>query len=804
MPGPKLTVLLLCSLVSQYLQAQFTVGVTVLDSLHHPIEFVTVSLFKDTALVKTALSDKQGRVQFSHTMAGSYRISSSHINYLPQDTLLTVSKHVELKFVLAAQDKSLTAVAVTARKPLIERKTDRFVVNVAKRIAGAANAWDVLGKSPMISVKEPSTIALAGSGVMVQLNGRILKMPAEAQAAYLKGISAESVDKIEILTTPSSEYDADTRGGIINIILKKPVSDGWLGGVQLSTTQLTYNNQSFSANAEYQQKKLTLYGFVNASNAHFLSWQKLYNDYSFERPNPTVSNQEIHVDREAKEKALSGNLGMDYAFNRNSQLGFVVDYSVRDMDRTTIAPTWFLSPASGAIDSINRSTGGNSELAKYVNADLLYKIRLDSTGQSLKFQTSGYRFKEHRDGQLNTLFKQAEGTGELFRSRFRNMLPLSIWNYTANVDYIYPWQRGRFQLDMGLKYGSTRNSGDISFDNWNGSGYEPDIQESQAFLYREHIYAAYGSFVHKVSGRLHYKLGLRLEQTRTLNRNDAASTENRYTNLFPNAFVFYSLHADHQLSYAFTSQLQRPSFFDVNPFKIYSTDRLYLTGDPFLQPSRRYRNEITYTLQNRHIFQLIYSDTRNRISTQTIVDPEGKLHVQKGNFSNSRVVSFVSSLNPEFFPCLTTSFDLYAGLVQYKGSVAGFPINQQTAYVTASMNTAATIKPLWSLVAGVDVFEVAPFYSDNTYVKNQVIVNGFLSKRLGQSWRFTFAVNDVFHTAFDRTSTLFEQTELRERYYHETSRGVRFSIAYNFQHKVKNSNINEKASNSEEKRRVGK
>lgn len=103
-----------------------------------------------------------------------------------------------------------------------------------------------------------------------------------------------------------------------------------------------------------------------------------------------------------------------------------------------------------------------------------------------------------------------------------------------------------------------------------------------------------------------------------------------------------------------------------------------------------------------------------------------------------------------------------------------------------------------------DIAEVAPFCSDNTYVKNQVVVNGFLSKRLGKSWRCTFAVNDIFHSAFDRTVTLFEQTQLRERYYHEASSGVRLSIAYNFQHKERNNTANDKAGNSEEKKRVGK
>ncbi|MDF2192590.1 outer membrane beta-barrel protein [Paraflavitalea sp. CAU 1676] len=784
--------------------AQFTLSGHVVDSAQHPIEFVTISLIKDTTVVQTALSDHGGKYQFTMIPAATYKLVFSHLNYFSSDTVLRITENSQVNQVLTINANHLTQVQVTGRKQLIERKADRFIVNVAQRIAGASNAWEVLGKSPLITVKEPGLILLSGGGGTLQLNGRNLRMPPDALAAYLKGIPAGSVDKIEILTTPSSEFDADTKGGIINIILKKPVTDGWLGGVQFSTTQLTYNNQSLTASAEYQKKKLTVYGFTNVTNSHFLSWQKIHSDYSFKQPNPNVSNQQVNVDRDSKEKGVTGNLGMDYKFNRHHQLGFVVDYSLRDMDRDNIAPTRFLSPAMNTTDSIHVSRGGNTELAKYVNADLLYKIRLDSAGQSLKLQTSGYWFKEDRNGALNTTFKQQEGTAEIFRNLFKNGLPLSIWNYTANADYTYPWNRGKFQLDMGTKYSQTQSSGDIAFDHWNGSGFIHDIHESQSFLYKEQIYAVYSSLTHKIGPTLNYKLGLRLEQTRTLNESDDTRTKNRYTNLFPNAFLFYSLHPSHQLSYAFIGQLQRPSFFDVNPFKLYSTDRIYLTGDPFLRPSRRYRHELTYTLQNKHIFQLIYSQTYNRISAQTIVDNDGKLHTQKGNYSDFNAVTVVSSLNPQFFPWLSTSFNLYAGLIHYKGSVVNFPINQRTAFATASINSSATIKSLWNLIVGADISENAPFYSDNTYVKNQFVVNGFVSKRLGQTWRFTGSVNDIFHTAFDRYRTVYEQTQISERNYYEMNSGVRLTIAYNFQHKERNSGINKSAGNNEEKRRIGK
>jgi hypothetical protein len=385
-----------------------------------------------------------------------------------------------------------------------------------------------------------------------------------------------------------------------------------------------------------------------------------------------------------------------------------------------------------------------------------------------------------------------------------NDLPLSINNKSVSVDYAYPWAGSRFQMNAGAKYGVTTNEGNIQYDWWNGAGYIKDTTESQFFSYKENVGALYGTFTHKVNKFVNYRLGMRVEQTETKNRvNDQLFTR-RYTNYLPNVFVFYSKNPSHQFSYSFIEQLQRPAFFDVNPFKIYSTDKVYLTGDPFLLPSRRFRNELAYTLNGKHVFQLVYSRILKRISSQTIVDSLGAWHMQKGNFSNFSSLLVVASYNPQLFSWLNTSLNGYAGYLQSSGDLKGYTYTANSAYFSATLNTSVIIKKWLISAIGFDVSETAPFNGENDHYKNTVIMNAFVSKKISDTWRFSFSVNDIFHSGYDRYQSVYQNTLVTSKTYREMISGVRLSAAYNFQHKKKNNSINSNSAGSEEKRRIGK
>lgn len=795
--------LLFCSVLKTF--GQYSIYGTINDNKGNPIAYATVSLLKDTIIIRSTVTDNTGVYRFNNISSGQFKLIFSCINYQNAGIEITAKDILKVDMVLQPDTGKLALVNVTAKKQLIERKVDRYIVNVAQLVAGASNAWEILGKSPLIAVKEPASIVLAGTmGATIQINGRLLKMPAEVLATYLKGISANAIEKIEIITTPSSEYEADSKGGIINIILKKPAGDGWLGGVQLSSTQLTYNNQSLTGNWEYQKNKFTLYGYCNISNSHFLTWQDLNSNYSFKQLYADVSNQAISVTKDAREKNVSGNIGVDYSINKNNQVGYVMDYALRTMDRGNNATTRYQSPANGSLDSLTISNGGNTEKTSYFNADLFYKIQLNNKGQSLKVMMSSYWYKEDRDGTLETVYKADENSNADFRTLFRNALPLNITNKSVNIDYNYPWAGSKFQLNIGARYGTTKNDGNIQYEWWNGSGYVSDMNESQFFLYKENVAAFYSTFTQKVNKFINYRVGMRVEQTHTKNMVNDQSVTRTYTNYLPNVFVYYSKNPLHQFSYSFIEQLQRPSFFDVNPFKIYSTDRVYMKGDPFLVPSKRFRNELAYTLKGKHVFQLIYSQTLKRISTQTVVDSLGAYHLQKGNFSDYSSLLFVTSYNPQIFSWLNTSLNGYAGYLHFSGNINGYAFSRNSAYFSASLNASVVLKKWWISTIGFDVSETAPFYSDNDYIRNSVIMNAFVSKKIGDAWRFSFSVNDIFHSGQDRYRTIYENTLITSKTYREMISGVRLTAVYNFQHKQKNNSINKNSSNSEEKKRIGR
>lgn len=794
--------LLCCSVLKTF--GQYSISGTVTNSYGNPVQYATVSLLKDTLIIKSTLTDNNGAYRISNITPGQFRLLFSCINYRNEGIEITVNDNQKIDKLLQPDTGKLATVNVSAKKQLIERKVDRYIVNVAQLVAAASNAWEILGKSPLIAVKEPETIMLAGaSGATIQVNGRKLKLPPDVLAAYLKGINANAIDKIEIITTPSSEYEADSRGGIINIILKKPDSDGWLGSVQASSTQLRYNNPSLSGNWEYQKNKFTFYGYGSVSYAHFLTWQDLNSNYSYKQLYNEVSNQAISVTKDAEEKGASGSMGFDYKINKNNQVGYVMDYAYRTMNRGNFATTTFQSPGNGSLDSLNVSNGGNNEKSNYINGDLFYKLQLNK-GSSLKVMLSSYWYKEDRDGTLGTVYKANETSTPEFRNQFNNGLPLSINSKSASIDYTYPWLGAKYQINAGARYGTTQNGGTIQYEWWNGSGYVDDLNESQYFSYAENVGALYGTFTHKANKFINYRLGMRIEQTETKNKvNDQLFTR-RYTNYLPNVFVFYSKNPAHQFSYSFVEQLQRPAFFDVNPFKIYNTDKVYLAGDPYLVPSKRFRNELAYTLKGKHVFQLVYSRILKRITSQTIVDSLGAWHMQKGNFSNSSSLLLVASYNPQLFPWLNTSLNGYAGYLQFTGNLKGYAYTSNSAYLSATLNASAIIKKWWVSAIGFDISETPPFNSDNDKVKNTVIMNAFVSKKVGDSWRFSFYVNDIFHSGYERYRSVYENTLITSKSYREMISGVRLTAAYNFQHKKKNNSINTNSAGSDEKRRIGK
>ncbi|MBS1655965.1 MAG: TonB-dependent receptor, partial [Bacteroidetes bacterium] len=240
---PALLCLLFINVYAQDKQGKIT-G-TIVDGSQKNMASATITLInaKDSSVVKFTSSTKEGNYEFDHVSEGRFFVQVTIIGYekANSDAIVISSANQLVKvpeIKLTEESKSLEAVTVTAKKPFIETKIDKTVVNVdASPTSAGSTAMEVLEKSPGISVDNDGNISLRGkAGVIVMMDGKPTYLSASDLATMLKNMPASALDQIEIMTNPSSKYDAAGNSGIINIKTKKGKQAGFNGSVMTSMT----------------------------------------------------------------------------------------------------------------------------------------------------------------------------------------------------------------------------------------------------------------------------------------------------------------------------------------------------------------------------------------------------------------------------------------------------------------------------------------------------------------------------------------------------------------------------------------
>ncbi|MBD0333002.1 MAG: TonB-dependent receptor, partial [Chitinophagaceae bacterium] len=252
----------------------------VIDESEKPVQSATLSLLlsRDSSVVKFTASDKNGYYEFVDVKEGRYLLSITSVGYAKNSTApfdVVADKEVQIPSItLLNKATGLTNVTVEAKKPFIETKLDRTVVNVeASPTNAGSTAMDVLEKSPGISVNNDGVISLRGkSGVIVMVDGKPTYLSAADLANMLKNMPASALDQIEIMTNPSSKYDASGNSGVINIKTKKGRNTGFNGSVMVGFSSSLYRSEGKtymmpksqnSFNFNYKKNKINFFGNYN-------------------------------------------------------------------------------------------------------------------------------------------------------------------------------------------------------------------------------------------------------------------------------------------------------------------------------------------------------------------------------------------------------------------------------------------------------------------------------------------------------------------------------------------------------------
>ncbi|RYF82242.1 MAG: TonB-dependent receptor, partial [Chitinophagaceae bacterium] len=271
----KLIVAILTILITTASFAQTGKGkatLTILNEQKSPVEGATVELLRsnDSALVKTAISDKTGLVEFENINTSSYLVRVTAIGLAKSYSNLFQVKEGETTTVPAmsmaiSNATQMQGVTVSAKKPFIQRLNDRLIVNVENSVVNVgSSAFDALERSPGVTIDQNDNIALRGKqGVIIMIDGKPSPMSGADLINYLRGLPVNAIERIELITNPSSKYEAAGNSGIIDIRMKKDQRLGYNGTLTAGYGQGVYPKWNAGTTLNYRNKGVNVFGNYN-------------------------------------------------------------------------------------------------------------------------------------------------------------------------------------------------------------------------------------------------------------------------------------------------------------------------------------------------------------------------------------------------------------------------------------------------------------------------------------------------------------------------------------------------------------
>jgi hypothetical protein len=759
--------------------AQVTVSGAITDEHQQPLRYVVISMRQGTAIVSNTLSDSTGAYRFSNLKKGSYTFVFSLISY--RDTIIPVT--INNDTVIHAQlqkGRLLQAVEVRAQKPLIQMETDRLRFNVAgTSLVFGNNIWDVIEKTPLVTASSDGTIQISGtSGAVVYFNNKRKVLSGTALKAYLSAIPSDNLEAIEVMTTPSSKYDAEGGAGILNIITKKKKDEGWEGNASATMRQTAVNSQSGSVFLNGRKGRWDVY-----SNAYLVNRRRQPNSTQdvYFPPGTTTSLLTRSISADGTTGALSAgmNVGIDYQINPDHVAGLIFDYAGnRDKkNRDAYSREHYLD-----ADSLSFSNNTDRLTSHTYSLNLNYEGKLDSTGKKLTADVDILHYTSTNNSVSRT---DALDTVTLkflsIQDYFRSASPQQVNNQSVKTDLHLPVNK-RLSVDAGVKISLSQINNDLLFENYTGTWWVKDYSRSNLFKYNENILAAYAV----VNGRLHtkwwYQAGTRVENTIAKGYLEGNRVVDRnYLNVFPTAFLKYTPTQKKSYGLAVSGRITRPSYWDVNPFRTYTTNKAYFEGNPFLQPSTYYREELSHTLYGKkatYTFQVAASQTLNEFYSLPYEDSTGVIVNKRTNYGDKYSYSASALYYSQLQPWWQLQATVLTGYVLSKGNYSDIPINNRSFLLSLSANQTFTLSKKRRLTCNVIANNTLPFTVVNTRVGDRLDTEIRIRKTTG-AFNFTLSATDLFKTNKDRYIVHADDLKIVQNYYNDT-RSVAFILSYNF------------------------
>lgn len=708
---------------------------------------------------------------------GEYTLTIQRIGYYPIDQKINIPTadsiiQIELKI----DSRPMQEIVVTARKPLLRQEDDKTIVDPEPIAQGTTNAYEVMERIPGVFMDQDGNIYLnSTSPSAIWINGREQRMSTADVATILKSLPPNSIDRIEIVRTPSARYDASGGGGIVNVILKKNVKIGLTGSVNAGVNQGKYGNQFAGFNLNNSNGKKSFSLNVNVSSRN-----------SFE---------ELQTDRIIQTDSLMRQRSQTLYPGTSAYTGFVFT--------NELSPKWEISTDSRiSFNWSKNNTNTNSGLQKTTN-NIAYLSNLTdvaNNGENINFaQGINLKYKIDSSGSewVNDLsYNYSSNTNDqhIFN---QFVMPVSI-NQTVtgdvhNTSSFITFQsnlvkkfKAKFTLEAGIK------SSNLLFDNktnyflLQNNQQLKDNRRSNAYRYYENIHSAYIQGA-KTFGKFILKSGVRFENTNMEGQQnfpgDTSFTVHR-TDAFPYVYFSRSLVsiAGFELRgyLVYRRSISRPSFGNLNPAIRIIDPFAYETGNPSLRPQFTQNFEANISVDERPLFAVGINQTKD-IFSQVVYPSDSNRNIVLRTYDNLgknketyfRIIGAIPPGKKYFFVVgVQYNHNLYNG--QYEGSPLNFNRGSWTGFtyhnLKLSKTTQLSLNGFIRLKGQLQFYELGNFGQLNINLSQQ-----FFRKKMTA----TVGLSDLFYTNWN--SFYLNQGSLTANGFRKAdTRRIALTIRYNF------------------------
>ncbi len=747
---------------------------TVVNIQNEKLPLVTIKVYdSQNTLLKKLITGENGDFSVDEISDASIKLIFNDLEYNQLEEIIDLAKYNKpLIVILKKNIQDIEEVVMIKQKPIVTRKIDRLSFNVENSNISSLNAWEILKKTPGVSVNNETLTIKGSQSILVTINDKKVMLTGDELKNLLENTQGEDLKSVEVITNPPAKYEA-SGSAVLNIIMKKNTIEGYRGIISSKYIQSQYAKGVFGISQYYKKDKLSVMASYYLGGGTYYREGTDYVNYLEDQTRwISIMNRK---DQNKSQNTVNFNIEYEIDSLTNLSLNYAGFFSPKSFG-TYYVPTLIYN-TQNVVES--NYTTINDHYSRSINNALSFQVDRKLNGKS-KISWVNYFAGNNARKYQNVLTYLDFIDQDPEENNFITNNKSDVQLYSTQADY--EWNNEKWEVESGAKYSFVKTNSVLEFsENENGEiQYRSD--KSNVFDYREHNFALYSSLAYN-PGKWNFKAGLRAEKTdlEGIVSDPYEVNKNDYWKLFPTLYAQYTTTDNHQFGLSYGKRISRPSYSWLNPAKSYYNLFSYFQGDPKLKATMVHNLNFTYTWKdwNLDFYYRKEIDPSMEISFQ---DPATNqliynfTNIEKGqayglslykNFQIKQWWSLSVSENLEH----NENYFIGVDAILYKNKIWNWSSDLSTSFTLDK-------KSDWNLEIGHQynspsiqgTFTISGFSS--TYL---VMNRKFFNKKLEASLFF----NDIFKTSQQKVSTKYANQDNYFLDYTDTQNFI-ISIKFNF------------------------